>query len=275
MPAGHEPITLGSSRSRSVEVDGFLVSWLQFPPLARLPLHTHDRATVAVILSGSFDGLMRRTSHPCPVSTVLTEPPGEPHGNLIERGGAEVLTIQPDPGRTALLEPFGPVLGEVNHLRDAAVATVARRAAGELRAPDSLTPFAVEGLALEVLALAARLRDTAARGTGRRPPAWLGQVRQVVHDRSRDRLRVADVAAAVGVHPVHLARAFRAQYGMPVGAYVRGLRLSWAASQLSDSGAAIATIALEAGFFDQSHFTRAFKQHYGLTPQAYRNATRH
>jgi len=37
-----------------------------------LPLHTHERATVAVILSGSFDGLMRNASHPCPVSTCLT-----------------------------------------------------------------------------------------------------------------------------------------------------------------------------------------------------------
>jgi hypothetical protein len=44
-------------------VDGFKVALVRFPPLLRLPLHTHERATVAVVLSGSFDGLMRRTSH--------------------------------------------------------------------------------------------------------------------------------------------------------------------------------------------------------------------
>jgi hypothetical protein len=42
-------------------VDGLLVTWVRFPPLAKLPLHTHERATVAVILNGSFDGLMRHT----------------------------------------------------------------------------------------------------------------------------------------------------------------------------------------------------------------------
>src|SRR5215469_18935329 len=78
MAAGHAPITLGSSRSRCADVDGLLVTWVRFPPLAKLPLHTHERATVAVILTGSFDGLMRHSSHPCPASTFLTEPPGEP-----------------------------------------------------------------------------------------------------------------------------------------------------------------------------------------------------
>jgi AraC family transcriptional regulator len=274
MVAGHVPVTLGSTGSRRAEVDGFLVSWVRFPPLTTLPLHTHERATVAVILNGSFDGLMRNASHPCPVSTCLTEPPGEPHGNVFEGAGADVLTIQPDPDRLELLEPFAGVLGEVNRLRDPVVASVARRAAGELRVPDSVTPLAVEGLVLELLSLTARLRKTNALGAERRPPHWLGEARALLHDRYRENLRLADIAGAVGVHPVHLARVFRLRYGTPVGSYARGLRLSWAAGRLRDSDDAIARIALEAGFFDQSHFTRAFKQFFGVTPLAYRRDTR-
>src|SRR5215469_6542942 len=53
MVAGHVPVTFGSTRSRRTEVDGFLVSWVRFPPVTTLPLHTHERATVAVILNGS------------------------------------------------------------------------------------------------------------------------------------------------------------------------------------------------------------------------------
>jgi len=273
MAAGHVPITLGSSRSSCADVDGLLVTWVRFPPLAKLPLHTHERATVAVILNGSFDGLMRHTSHPCPASTLITEPSGEPHGNRFEGAGADVLTVQPDPGRLDLLEPLTGVLGEVNHMRDPGVASVARRAAGELRMPDTVAPFAIEGLVLELLALAARLRRTDAIGAERRSPRWLSQARALLHDQYREQLRLAEVADAVGVHPVHLARVFRLRYGTPVGAYVRGLRLSWAAGRLTDSQDAIAQIAQEAGFFDQSHFTRTFRQHFGLTPQAYRRAT--
>jgi AraC family transcriptional regulator len=268
------PVTLGSSWSRGADVDGFRVTWVRFPPLLRLPLHTHDRATVAVILNGSFDGLMRSSSHPCPAASVLTEPPGEPHGNLFERAGADVLTIQPDPARLELLEPFAGVLGEVNHVRDLVVTTLARRVAGELQAPDDVTPFAVEGLILELLALTARLRTVTAPGTGRPPPRWLGEARALLHDRYGERLRVTDVAGAVGVHPVHLARVFRFHYGTAVGTYLRSLRLTWAAGRLTDSDDTIAQIALQAGFFDQSHFTRTFKRQFGLTPLAYRKAAR-
>jgi AraC family transcriptional regulator len=274
MAARHAPITLGSSESRCVDVDGLLVTWVRFPPLAKLPLHTHERATVAVILNGSFEGLMRHTSHPCPASTFLTEPPGEPHGNVFDRAGADVLTVQPDPDRLDLTEPFAGVLGEVNHIRDLGVSSMARRAASELRIPDNVAPFAVEGLVLELLALAARLRNADAIGAERRAPRWLSQARALLHDRYRDQLRLAEVAGVVGVHPVHLARVFRLKYGTPVGAYVRGLRLTWAAARLTESEDTIAQIALEAGFFDQSHFTRMFRQQFGLTPQAYRRAVR-
>jgi AraC family transcriptional regulator len=100
----------------------------------------------------------------------------------------------------------------------------------------------------------------------------------MLHDRFAEQLTVAEVAAAVGVHPVHLARVFRLHYGMPVGGYVRGLRLDWAAGRLAAADGAdgadqnIAQIALLAGFYDQSHFTRAFKHRFGLTPRAYRRA---
>jgi AraC family transcriptional regulator len=274
MAARHAPITLGSSRSRGVDVDGFLVTRVRFPPLLRLPLHTHERATVAVILGGSFDGLMRSTSRPCPAATVLTEPAGEPHGNLFERAGADVLTVQPDPARLELLEPLACVLGEVNHMRDVMVATIARRAADELGAPDDVTPFAVEGLILELLALTARLRNAPASGLERQPPRWLGEARALLHDQYTERLRVSEVAAAVDVHPVHLARLFRLHYGTSVGGYVRALRITWAAGRLAGSDDGIAQIALQAGFFDQSHFTRSFKRQFGLTPLAYRNAAR-
>jgi AraC family transcriptional regulator len=274
MATGHVPVTLGSTGSRRVDADGFRVALVRFPPLLKLPLHTHEHATVAVILNGSFDGLVRRSSRPCPAGTVLTEPPGEPHGNLFERAGARVLTIQPDPGQLELLEPFGGVLGEVNHLRDPAVAAVARQAAGELLSPDGVTPFAVQGLVLELLALAARRRAEAAPGASRRAPAWLAEARALLHDSYREHLRVADIAAAAGVHPVHLTRVFRLHYGAPVGSYARGLRLSWAAGRLRGSDDAIAQIAVAAGFFDQSHFTRAFKGQFGVTPLAYRKAAR-
>jgi AraC-like DNA-binding protein len=48
------------------------------------------------------------------------------------------------------------------------------------------------------------------------------------------------------------------------------LRLQLARRQLTESNDAVGTIAQACGFYDQSHFTRAFKKYTGLTPLAYR-----
>jgi AraC family transcriptional regulator len=263
------PITFGSPRSVSMDVDWFRVTSAQFEPDLDLPRHTHDRATVAVVLRGSMEELVGTRSHDCPRATVLMEPAGEPHGNRFEGAGAAVVIVQPDPAAGDVLDPFVPMLARAGHARDARVAVLATTLARELHAPDDLTPLAVTGLVLELLARTARLADPPRRG--RRPPSWLVAARDQLHDRFAEPLRVSEVAAAAGVHPVHLTREFRAAYGVTVSEYVRGLRVDWAAHRLATSGEPIAQIATRAGFTDQSHLTRAMRDRHGLTPLEWRS----
>ena len=75
------------------------------------------------------------------------------------------------------------------------------------------------------------------------------------------------------MHPAHLARVFRAHHGVSVGEYARRLRLAWAAGELARTDTPLAVIASQAGFADQSHFTRLFRQHLGITPARYRAQT--
>ena len=85
---------------------------------------------------------------------------------------------------------------------------------------------------------------------------------------------LSQLAEAVGVHPAHLARSFRREYGLTVGQYARAVRLDWASAQLALPDASLAGIAVGAGFADQSHFTRAFRAHTGVTPGRYRELLR-
>lgn len=274
MTAVSAPVTAGSSRFRSAQVGGFQVAGIQFPPLLALPVHTHERATVAVILRGSFMELTNPGQRRCPAGSVLVEPAGEPHGNRFDGAGAAVLVVQPDPAWAELLDPFLGLLAQTHYQRDPFVAGLAHRAAAELTAPDAVAPFALEGLVLQLLAVLDRVVRSTPAHTERHPPRWLPQARALLHDRYLEQLRVSDIAAAVEVHPVHLARTFRAYYGVGVAAYLRGLRLDQAARQLAGTEASIADIAVQAGFYDQSHFTRTFKRQYGSTPLAYRHAAK-
>jgi len=72
------------------------------------------------------------------------------------------------------------------------------------------------------------------------------------------------------VHASHLARVFRKFKGCTIGDYVRGLRVQHASRRISDSEDSLADIALAAGFSDQSHLSRTFKQHTGMQPRQFR-----
>ncbi len=85
---------------------------------------------------------------------------------------------------------------------------------------------------------------------------------------------LTELAAAVGRHPTHVARAFRREHGVTVAEYSRSLRLEWARAQLAVDDMPLSRIAIDAGFADQSHFTRAFRRHHGITPGRYRELAR-
>jgi AraC family transcriptional regulator len=73
---------------------------------------------------------------------------------------------------------------------------------------------------------------------------------------------------------VYLASAFRRCYGHTVAEHVRELRVAYALRRLAESEDPLSDIARAAGFADQSHFSRTFKQLTGTTPGAYRTLSR-
>ncbi len=188
--------------------------------------------------------------------------------NRMGDAGAHVVVIQPDPRRTEMLHPFARLLDQPSHRHHAGVTGCAARLVRELDRPDHLAALAAEAAVLEILVVLGRLEMDAERA----PPRWLLRARELVHARFRAPLRIGEVAREVDVHPGHLARAFRQHFRTPLGSYVRSLRLEWVAAKLTGSEESLASIALNAGFADQSHLTRAFKSLTGLMSQAYRRA---
>lgn len=78
------------------------------------------------------------------------------------------------------------------------------------------------------------------------------------------------IARELHVHPVHLARVFRARWDCTPREYLQRMRVRNAAHRLASSRAPLAEIALDAGFSDQAHMTRVFGRMTGLTPAAMR-----
>ena len=74
--------------------------------------------------------------------------------------------------------------------------------------------------------------------------------------------------AAWGSAIAHATRFYRTTFA----GYVRHVRIEFARRELAVSSSSLSDIAASAGFCDQSHFSRLFKQYTGVTPAEYRLA---
>jgi AraC-like DNA-binding protein len=82
-------------------------------------------------------------------------------------------------------------------------------------------------------------------------------------------LNVALIASAVGASEAHLHRLFRAE-GHSMMRYVQSHRLELAAQMLTKPGDRplhVKEIAYRCGFMNHAHFSRSFRQYFGMSPK--------
>ena len=99
----------------------------------------------------------------------------------------------------------------------------------------------------------------------------LQRAREYVHAHFSENLTLARVARAAGVHPVYLGQIFRQEFGETLGEYLNHIRVRAAAAMLANSDLPLSAVAVDLGFYDQSHFTRNFRQLTGTTPGTFRS----
>jgi len=85
-----------------------------------------------------------------------------------------------------------------------------------------------------------------------------------------DPLNVTQLALLSGMSPRHLQRRFEARVGVSLMRFYRALRLDKARELLGQTGLPVLDVALATGFVNGSHFTRAFRDRFGMPPSAIR-----
>jgi AraC family transcriptional regulator len=86
---------------------------------------------------------------------------------------------------------------------------------------------------------------------------------------------LAQMAAVVRLNPYYFARQFKAATGLPPHQYVIARRVERAKQLLqAGTGLPLAEVAADAGFSDQSQFSRHFKRLVGVTPGQFQMSAR-
>lgn len=85
-----------------------------------------------------------------------------------------------------------------------------------------------------------------------------------------ENITVNDVAEHIGYTANYFNFKFKEEVGIPLGEYLRNLRLTYSENLLKSSEMSVTEIALESGFGNLSYYSRVFKECYGISPKEYR-----
>jgi AraC family transcriptional regulator len=188
---------------------------------------------------------------------------------VVSVGAAALRELAPAP---LVCESAGALVFRAQNLRiDARAQALVMLLKHSLRA-GSIEPLEAEGLALTLVSRAIGPR------TSREPGATLARRRLVdrvkvllAADLSR-RWTLAEIAREIGGSPVYLTQSFQQVEGMPLYRYHLRLRLA-RALDLLPRHQDLSALAQDLGFSSHSHFSAAFRQHYGVTPAEFRGTT--
>lgn len=259
---------LGEFYGRVLEArpwNGLALSETSYAPDLTIPLHSHSHSLICVVLSGEFTERYGNHQRTCQPSTLTFHPEDEVHGETIHHCGARLFSIGLVSSWMERVSQHRLCLTDSFACQGGAAVTLGQRVYREFRYPDEFSPLVVEGLVLEMLAV--MMRKTKAEP---HRPHWLKAAQELLHARCCERLSLTEIAETVGIHPVHLATTFRQHFACTIGSYQRRLRVEFAREQLANTHLSLSEIASEAGFGDQAHFSRVFKQSTGMTPTEYR-----
>jgi len=255
---------------RSRAASGLVLSERGYAPFFRTPKHAHGHALLCLVIQGGYTETFGARVRICEPPLLIFHPADEVHMEQFHQTGGRLFIIELEPRWLERVRDQAQVIGEAAEFRGGDLVYLGMKLYREfLQGTDDLSPLILEGLVLTILGEASR-RPSAP--FPQKPPAWLLQVKEMLHARFAEPLTLSEIAQSVGVHPVYLAQMFHKYFKCTVGAYLRQLRLEFARRELATSDAPLCQIALAAGFSDQSHFTRTFKRYVGVTPAQYRES---
>lgn len=194
-------------------------------------------------------------------------------------GGPSVLriacgTVQPDPNGS-----YGPLDGlsrpVAEDLADVPVVSAAFKAMlEEVAEPEEGAMALTSALMKACLVVLLRRHLQSSRKAGTAPglfkDARIGRAIAAVLDRPSAAHCVTSLAKEAAMSRSAFARDFKATLGVTPMEFVTRIRLNFARRLLASTGRPVEAIAAEIGFSSRSHFSRVFRDQYGIDPSTFR-----
>jgi AraC family transcriptional regulator len=238
-----------------------------YPGGMRHKVHEHEELQISLVLRGGVAervGAITECGH---ALSVVAKDPGVAHADDFGPADSKLARLTVHSETLSCLVDAPVRASEWRWTHDPAVARpfirLVQRAEGEgLHKFDFDDPDVTDLLAAFTARPAAEVNGA--------PPKWLSDTMTELRNTWNPALRVSDIAARSGVHPVYLARCVRRWYGTGLAEELRRLRMLSAAAAIAQTGNTVSRIAHGTGFSDEPHLCRDFRQSLGVTPRRFR-----
>ncbi|HEV7331516.1 MAG TPA: AraC family transcriptional regulator [Flavisolibacter sp.] len=253
----------------TISVQGLVLTEKVHAAGESLPEHFHENAYFCMALNGGWNEMVEGKIFSCQVDHVVYHPQEEVHQTFFHPDQlSRTFNVEMTPEWIHRMSAYGiePVKNRILS-KDRSLTPLLQKLYREFHHRDTFSRLAIESLFSELMVYLSR---TGYERGNERQTLWLHELKQLLETTYANPLSLTELSQLFSVHPVHLSKCFKEQFGMTVTAYYRKCRVEAACRLLKDTSFSLVAVALECGFYDQSHFCKHFHALTGLSPRAYR-----
>ena len=230
-----------------------------YPPHLYMPAHTDKLSRISIILDGELLEYSGKEEVRAKASSLVIKPNYVVHENIFGKDPVKSLSISFHDDR--LLADHFNRWQWINHPKVNVLGIRLWAAIRQVKTEKALMNCFDDFLS----ALAILKYNTASKSV-----LWQEQLKELLEKDLSEAENIQVLSQKFSLHRVYLARAFKSRYGIPPVEFRKYSRVAAALLDISLSSKSLVSIAYDAGFSDQSHMNREFKQHTGCTPANFR-----
>lgn len=239
------------------------------------PKHMHDEYSIVIITRGVHEVNYKNKVEYLDSSTILTLNPGQIHGGreVLENGWGHIGWFPKEDFINKLLSDMdlnnkkltfrnfmekSPVMA--NYLR-----TINQRLINS-NDPLECEELLTQGVSQIIICFGKLIPPEKMQLSGS------GKIKHTIEylqAHYNEKITLNELANIAKMSKYHFLRSFSAQVGLPPHAYQNQLRINKSKNMIQ-KGKSLIEIAYECGYSDQAHFSRMFKNNYGVSPIHYR-----
>lgn len=247
----------------AIENDHIKLCITQYGEQAHIEKHHHENAYLSLLFSGSYLEQSASSVQRISAGEALFRPMGYDHENYFESLAGKCFNIEFKPswfqlhGTKGVPKSFA--LRKFNATEHPSLYRLLLHLRQDVPNMDLASEYVYDWY-----------KGLSPENSSKKSIYWVKQVVSIIHDELYAFHSLQDLADRVHVHPVYMARAFKEKQGLTISEYQLKVKLDKAMTEVLNTDKSVGDLSFALGFYDDSHFIRSFKAHFGWPPSQFR-----